>query len=88
MPKTLRFLKLTITAVVATAVPAMAQGCAQCYTQAASAGDRFIQALRSGILVLIFPPLLMSVAIAVLAYKKRAQFREGPTSGDNANLGW
>ncbi len=82
----LRLLRLTIAGVMATAVPAMAQGCAQCYTQAASAGDRFVQALRSGILVLIFPPLLMSVAVAVLAYKKRNQFRE--EFGDGDNLGW
>jgi hypothetical protein len=34
------------------------QSCALCYTQAASAGARMIQALRSGILILIVPPTL------------------------------
>jgi hypothetical protein len=48
-----------------------AQGCALCYTQAAGAGHRFIQGLRTGILVLIVPPMFMSVGITILAYKKR-----------------
>lgn len=50
---------------------AYAQGCSLCYTQAAGSGHRFIQALRTGILVLIVPPMFMSVGITVLAYKKR-----------------
>lgn len=48
-----------------------AQSCALCYTQAAGSGHRMIQGLRSGILVLIVPPMCMSVGITVLAYKKR-----------------
>ena len=48
-----------------------AQGCALCYTQAAGAGHRFIQGLRTGILVLIVPPMFMSVGITLLAYQKR-----------------
>jgi membrane-associated HD superfamily phosphohydrolase len=48
-----------------------AQSCALCYTQAAGAGHRFIQGLRTGILVLIVPPMFMSVGITVLSYKKR-----------------
>jgi hypothetical protein len=48
-----------------------AQSCALCYTQAAAAGNRIIQGLRSGILVLVIPPLFMSVGITVLAYRKR-----------------
>ena len=61
---------------------AFAQGCALCYTQAASASGRFIHALRSGILVLVFPPLLISMAIARAAYRKRNQFH-GNTSGED-----
>ena len=53
---------------------AFAQNCALCYTQAAGAGQRLIQALRSGILVLIFPPMAICIAIAVAAYRKRNQF--------------
>jgi len=48
-----------------------AQSCALCYTQAAGAGHRFIQGLRTGILVLIVPPMFMSLGITYLAYKKR-----------------
>jgi hypothetical protein len=51
-----------------------AQSCALCYTQAASAGNRMIQGLRSGILVLIIPPMFLSIGITVLAYRKRNQF--------------
>jgi hypothetical protein len=57
--------------VLATNALAYAQSCALCYTQAAGAGHRFIQGLRTGILVLIVPPMFMSVGITVLSYKKR-----------------
>ncbi len=60
-----------------------AQSCALCYTQAASSGSRIIHGLRSGILVLIFPPMFMSVAITVLAYRKRNQFNR-PDSSESA----
>ncbi len=56
-------------------LPAFSQGCALCYTQAASAGSRMIQALRSGILVLIVPPSLLSVGVMIVAYRKRNQFK-------------
>ncbi len=39
---------------------ASAQGCALCVTQAAQDGNRFVDALRSGILVLVFPPVAIS----------------------------
>jgi len=35
-----------------------------------------IQALRNGILVLIVPPMFMWVAITVIVYRKRNQFRQ------------
>ncbi len=57
---------------LAAPLPAFSQNCALCYTQAASAGARMIQALRSEILVLIVPPMFMSVGITVLAYRKRS----------------
>ncbi len=53
-----------------------AQNCPLCYTQAAGAGSRVIQALRSGIIVLVLPPVAICIAIAVMAYKKRNQFNE------------
>jgi hypothetical protein len=55
---------------------ALAQSCALCYTQAASAGNRMIQALQSGILILIIPPTLMSVGMIFVVYRKRNQFRQ------------
>ena len=57
-----------------------AQSCSLCYTQAASSGNRIIRGLRSGILVLIIPPMFMSVGITWLAYRKRNQFRRDSNS--------
>lgn len=48
-----------------------AQSCALCYQSAAASGTHFIQALRSGILILIAAPLVVCSGIAVLAYRKR-----------------
>ena len=62
------------------------QSCALCYTQAASSGSRMIEALRSGILVLIIPPTLMWLVIAAIMYSKRNQFKRADnTAGSNAN---
>jgi hypothetical protein len=71
-------------AALAVPIPAFSQNCALCYTQAASAGARFIEALRSGILVLIIPPMLMSVGMMVLAYRKRNQFKNDTPESDRA----
>ena len=65
---------------------AFSQSCALCYTQAASSGSRMIEALRSGILVLIIPPTLMWLVIAAIMYSKRNQFkRTDDTAGSNAS---
>jgi hypothetical protein len=64
---------------------AFSQSCALCYTQAASAGTRMIQALRSGILILIVPPTFMSVCMIFIVHRKRNQFRQdddAPESGE------
>ena len=74
------------TLVLASNAAAHAQSCALCYTQAAGAGHRFIQGLRTGILVLIVPPMFMSVAITVLAYKKRN--RTNDTKAENSANEW
>jgi hypothetical protein len=68
--------------------PAHAQSCALCYTQAASAGQRVIEGLRSGILVLIFPPMFICIGITVMAYKKRNQYRRPRSPGSKDELGW
>ncbi len=64
-------------------LPAFSQSCALCYTQAASAGARMIQALRSGILILIVPPTLMSVGMIFIVYRKRNQFRQADDAPDS-----
>jgi len=64
-----------------------AQSCALCYTQAAGAGHRLIQGLRTGILVLIVPPMFMSVGITVLAYRKRNRTNDQKESDKSGN-GW
>jgi hypothetical protein len=62
--------------VAALSMPSLlfAQNCALCYTQAAGSGHRVIQALRGGILMLVAPPMLICIAIAVMTYRKRNRF--------------
>ena len=67
---------LLLTVMLIVSVPAFSQGCALCYTQAASSGARMIQALKSGILILIVPPTLMSLGLIGICYRKRNQFQE------------
>lgn len=72
--------------VLAANVSAHAQSCALCYTQVAGSGHRFIQGLRTGILVLIIPPMFMSAGITWLAYRKRNRTND-PTDSGTKN-GW
>ena len=69
------------------AVPAFSQSCALCFTQAASAGSRMIQALRSGILVLIIPPTLATVGMIFIVHHKRNQFKR-PDHPDEWSQDW
>jgi hypothetical protein len=64
-------------------VPAFAQSCALCYTQAASSGSRMIQALKSGILVLVVPPTLGSIGMIFVVYSKRNQVRRTDDSDES-----
>jgi hypothetical protein len=68
-------------------VPALAQSCALCYTQAASSGSRMIQALKSGILILITPPTFMTIGVIFVCYRKRHQVRRTEDVGD-ASQDW
>ncbi len=63
-------------------LPAFSQNCALCYTQAASAGARMIQALRSGILILVIPPTLGSVGMIFLVHRRSNRFRQGDDSAE------
>jgi len=55
---------------------AFAQNCALCYTQAAASGWRVIQALRSGIAILVIPPMAICIVITIMAYKKNNHFND------------
>jgi hypothetical protein len=70
-----------------TAAPAFSQSCALCYTQAASSGARMIQALKSGILILIVPPTLASVGMIFVVHHKRNQVRR-TEFGDKSRQDW
>ncbi len=86
MKKTICLGRLT-SLLIAALIPALtfAQNCALCYTQAAASGSRMIQALRSGILILVFPPMLICIGITWMAYKKRNQFNDydSPETGES-----
>jgi hypothetical protein len=47
-----------------------------CYQSAAASGSRTIHALNAGILILMFPPALITLGIFYLGYKKRNTFNE------------
>jgi hypothetical protein len=70
-------------ALFVTPPPALAQSCALCYTQAASAGTRMIQALQSGILILIAPPTLASIGMIFVVYRKRNQIRKAANAAES-----
>jgi len=63
-------------------MPAFAQSCALCYTQAAASGSRMIQALKSGILILIAPPTFMSIGLLFVCYRKRNKTRDDAGQSD------
>jgi hypothetical protein len=81
----LRLARLALAGLVVllTALPAFSQNCALCYTQAASAGARMIQALRSGILILIVPPTLGSIGMIFVVHHKRNQVRRSDYGGES-----
>jgi hypothetical protein len=85
--KTGRWVEVAMLAlfVLAGALPAFSQSCALCYTQAASASARMIDALRSGILILIVPPTLLSIGMIFVLYRKRIQFRQPANMSDSAH---
>ena len=57
-------------------IQAYAQSCALCYTQAAASGSRMIQALKSGIIILIAPPTFMSLGLILVCYRRRNKTRD------------
>jgi hypothetical protein len=79
-----RLLKRSLATLAVLASPSAlyAQSCALCYQTAANSGPHFIQALKHGILILLFPPLLIGTGIAIMAYRKRNQYAEDWGSTD------
>lgn len=93
MKKTLLLLTIVLLLLVPSAL--FGQGCALCYTQAAGSGAKMIAALKSGILVMMFPPMGICVFFTILGYRKRNKFYEQEADparederGPNADLGW
>ena len=86
--KAITILAITLAATILLLCPtaAMAQSCALCYTQAASSGSKMIQALRSGILILIAPPTFGTVGLILICYRKRNQTRDA--EGSEADREW
>jgi hypothetical protein len=82
-PSLLLAVALIASVMLAAPLPAFSQSCALCYTQAASSGARMIQALKSGILILILPPTLGSIGMIFVGYHKRNQVRRND-DGDSA----
>jgi hypothetical protein len=80
-----QLLKRSLAALAVLASPSAlyAQSCALCYQTAANSGTQFIQALKHGILILLFPPLCIGIGIGILAYRKRYQYAEEWESADN-----
>ncbi len=72
---TIRFAALilfTCLALILSVAPqAAAQGCAMCYQNASATGAQGAQALRHGILVLLFPTISLFVGIFTLTYRRR-----------------
>lgn len=83
MGKSLGLVGVALAVLIALLLPQLAfsQGCALCYTQAAASGARMIRALRSGIVILIIPPLLMCTGAIALTYRKRNQFNDAGSLG-------
>jgi len=79
--------KLTLLAFLLLSSPVFSQSCALCYTQAASAGARMIEALRSGILILALPPTIASIAMLFVVHHKRNQVRQIDDK-DGSQRGW
>ena len=69
--KSLLLLGMLVGSLAATSGVMQAQNCALCYTQAAGTAPHMRSALKSGILILIFPPMMICIGFIVTAYKRR-----------------
>ena len=53
-----------------------AAACPFCYSKAMSSTAGLLQAFRSGIIILMVPPFVMSIAFTVVAYRRRNCFHQ------------
>jgi hypothetical protein len=83
--RNLRVFGILVGALLLLTLPAFSQGCALCYTQAASSGAKMIQALKSGILILVIPPTLGSIGMILVVHRKRNQVRRTELDGESSN---
>jgi hypothetical protein len=68
-------------AMLASSSLALAQTCPACYNNAASQNPGLLQALKTGILVMMLPTLIMFVVIFTVLYRRRNNFN---APGDEA----
>ena len=66
----LRFLMLSIVALLGMARGAWAQGCALCYTSASALGASAERSLDFGILALLSPALILFLGVMFLLYRR------------------
>jgi len=57
-----------------------------CYQNAAASGARTATALRHGILIMLFPPLLIFAGIIVLAHRRRNDTLEFDEAVDSSEF--
>jgi hypothetical protein len=65
---------VALTGLLSSSALAYAQGCAMCYTSAAASQAGALHALRTGILILLVPVLVMCAGIFVVVYRSRNRF--------------
>lgn len=58
------------------------EACPLCYSKAMSSSAGMLHAFRSGIVILMVPPFLMSVGFTAMAYRRRNSFRSEEEDGD------
>lgn len=64
-------------ATLASSSMAFAQMCPACYQNAAAQAPGLLQAFKTGVLVMIFPTLLMFILIFGVAFRRRNSFYAG-----------
>ena len=68
-------------AALASSSVAPAQTCPACYQNAAAQAPGMLQALRTGVLVMMFPSLLMFILIFGVLFRRRNTFNGGVSEG-------